>query len=124
MAPSDTISVCTVRLGLREALTSLAGACFHRKLQYHPKLLQSLLRKTGNLNTKFAEEVVCPDFQVQGKSEAYSVLGEKLTAMHTLDLSTASQQNIQIQIHYNLFNSLMIEKWEFKRQSLSEHFYR
>ena len=37
----------------------------------------------------------------------YSILGKKLPAMHTLDLNTASQQSIQKQIHYNVFNSLM-----------------
>ena len=49
-----------------------------------------------------------------------SILGEKVPAMHTLDLNTAPQQNIQKQIHYNIFNSLINEKWEFKRRSSSE----
>ena len=37
--------------------------------------------------------------------------------MHTFDLNTASQKK---QLNYNVFNFLM-ERWDFKRQSSSEH---
>ena len=79
-----TLPVGTGGLGLREALTSSAAA-FIGSCNTTQKLIQSLLRNAGNSNTKFAEEVFCPDFQVQDKYEAYSIFGKKLPAMHNLN---------------------------------------
>ena len=109
MASDDTTS-WPGGLGLREALTSSAAA-FIGSCNTTQKLIQSLLRNAGNSNIEFAEEVFCHDFQVQGKNEAYSILGKKLPAMHTLDLNTASS-GIFRNSYITMFQ-LLNGKWEF-----------
>ena len=62
-----TLPVRTGGLGLRKVLISSAAACFHGKLQYHPKVDSEFLKKSRQTNTEFADEVFVLIFKFKAK---------------------------------------------------------